>query len=389
MIRFPGLELPVPVFAVLVVLWGLVLFRLRTVARSPQNRVVALAYLCFAVAATLVVRDLRYGLDRVTGVPDLAIAVGHLAGLAGIAFVLRFGLMVLGTNARAVTVGRVVLIGAGAVMVAAFAVIPRRMDEPDFGYWQPSHPATIVYQLVDLAVMSAGVVAGAVLLFPLWRRGARGPLRVALFLLWLGCLSLVVYAGCRYWYVIWYGFEWVPRGARYAAYGRFTEMALFLGVLLCVLGGLIQAGLSTARWFRRLRGYRLLGPLWTELTGAVPTVVLGEPPRWFAGSLELRLYRRTVEIRDAQLEVAGRVSPDTRAFAAMTLEEAGTTSPLALDACVLRIGLASPDALHPAETSAWAAGSDLDEELAALLALQEEFRDPAVVAAARRSLTPR
>jgi hypothetical protein len=232
--------------------------------------------------------------------------------------------------------------------------------------------------------MCAGVIAGAILLFPLWRRKASGPLRVALFLLWLGCLSLVVYSGCRYWYVIWYGFGIVPRGTRYVTYGQVTEMALYLGMLLAVLGGLIQAGLSAARWFRRMRRYRQLGPLWTELVAAVPSVVLQRA----GGSLELRLYRRTVEIRDAQLELSGRVSPDTRAFAGVMLEEAGVSDPLALDACVLRIGLASPEALHPAETSAWSAASNLDDELADLLALSREMSNPAVVAAAGRSLTP-
>ncbi|HEX8867033.1 MAG TPA: MAB_1171c family putative transporter, partial [Lentzea sp.] len=350
----------------------------------PQDRVVALAFLCFAVSSTIVVRQLRYAFDQFTGVPDLALMIGNLTGLAGIAFVLQFGLMAVGTSARLVTAGRYVLAVAAPVMVAMFLLVPRRLDEPDFAYFHPDHPATIIYHLVDITVMCAGVVAGALLLYPLWRRRASGPLRVALFLLWLGCLSLIVYSGCRYWYVLWYGFGFVPRFTRYETYGQFTEMALYLGMLLAVLGGLIQAGLSTARWLRRWRGYRQLGPLWTELVAAVPSVVLERA----GGSLELRLYRRTVEIRDAQLELAGRVSPDTRACAGMVLEDAGVTDPLALDACVLRIGLASPEALHPAETSAWSPASTLDDELAALLALSRELRSPAVVAAAERSLTP-
>ncbi|KJK33398.1 hypothetical protein UK23_46205 [Lentzea aerocolonigenes] len=384
MVEFPSLELPIPVLAVLVVVWGFVLFRLRTVRRSPQDRTVALAFLCFALSSTFVVREVRYAVDRLAGVPDLALLIGHLTGLAGVAFVLRFGLMAMGTSTRFVTVGRYVLVVAAVVLVAVFPLIPRDLEKPDFGYFHPTHPAVITYQLVDISTMCAGVIAGAVVLFPLWRRRASGPLRVALFLLWLGCLSVTVYSGCRYWYVIWYGLGIVPQGTQYTKYGQFTEIALYLGMLLAVLGGLIQAGLSAARWFRRLRGYRRLGPLWTELVAAVPSVVLERA----GGSLELRLYRRTVEIRDAQLELSGRVSPDTRAFAGMALEEAGIGDPLSLDACVLRIGLASPAALHPAETSAWSAASNLDDELDDLLALGREMRNPAVVAAAGRSLMP-
>lgn len=388
MVRFTSVELPFAVFAVLVAAWGFVLFRLRVMNRSRHGRLVALASLCIATTCTIVVRELRYAFDQFVGVPDLAILAASVTTLAGIAFTLQFGLVVNGANARFVRVANVVLAGAVLVMFCMFLIVPRRMDEPDFAYWHPTHPATIVYHLVHISCMTAGVVAGAVLLYPLWRHQARGPLRAALFLLWLGCLSLVVYAGCRYWYVIAYGSGFVPQGTRYANYGRFTELAMVLGVLFVMLGGLVQAGLNVVRWVRRLRGHRLLRPLWTELVEAVPTVALGNPPRWFAGSLELRLYRRTVEIRDAQLELAGRVSPDTRAFAGMELEEAGVTEPLALDACVLRIGLASPQALHPAETAVWSAASSLDDELENLLALQRELRNPTVVAAAERSLTP-
>ncbi|MFI6096019.1 MAB_1171c family putative transporter [Lentzea sp. NPDC051213] len=388
MTRFSSVELPGVVFAVLVVVWGFVLFRVRVVGRSPQGRAVALAFLCLATSATIVVRQVRYALDQFIGVPDLAILIANVSTLGAIAFLLRFGLIV-GSNVRFVRVANAVLAGVVVVMVAMFLIVPRDLNSPDFAYWHPTHPATIIYHLVNITCMFVGVAAGAVLLHPLWRHQARGPLRVALFLLWLGFLSLIVYAGCRYWYVIAYGFGFVPQGTQYRTYGRITELAMFLGVLLVVLGGLTQAGMSAVRWMRRLRGYRRLRPLWTELVEAVPTVVLQHPPRWFAGgSLELRLYRRTVEIRDAQLELAGRVSPDTRAYAGMNLEEAGVTEPLALDACVLRIGLASPPALHPAETSAWSAASNLDDELDDLLALNRQLRDPAVVAAAQRSLTP-
>ncbi|GLY46917.1 DUF6545 domain-containing protein [Lentzea sp. NBRC 102530] len=168
-----------------------------------------------------------------------------------------------------------------------------------------------------------------------------------------------------------------------------SDVVVRLSFLLVALSAVVHAASGTVRWARRAHGHRQLGPLWTELVAAVPSVVLGDPPRWCAGPLELRLYRRTVEIRDAQLEVSGRVPPDVRAWAGTRLEEAGVTSALALDACLLRIGLALPEAAHPAETSAWSASSSLDEELADLRALRRELRDPAVIEVAQRSLTPR
>ncbi|MFG1878040.1 DUF6545 domain-containing protein [Sphaerisporangium sp. NPDC049003] len=68
-----------------------------------------------------------------------------------------------------------------------------------------------------------------------------------------------------------------------------------------------------AQWdYRSLNALR---PLWEQLTGAAPHVILGTPPSRFTdltsfADLRVRLLRRTIEIRDAQLALRGYVTDE-------------------------------------------------------------------------------
>ncbi|WP_424534432.1 DUF6545 domain-containing protein [Sphaerisporangium viridialbum] len=73
------------------------------------------------------------------------------------------------------------------------------------------------------------------------------------------------------------------------------------------------SGALAARWdYRSLNALR---PLWEQLTGAAPHVVLGTPPSRLTdltsfADLRVRLLRRTIEIRDAQLALRGYVTDE-------------------------------------------------------------------------------
>ncbi|MEV0252298.1 MAB_1171c family putative transporter [Nocardia sp. NPDC050712] len=74
---------------------------------------------------------------------------------------------------------------------------------------------------------------------------------------------------------------------------------LTLGAITGVLAiPLVRAVLIRTGWDSAGRGCRRLHPLWSDLTAAVPEVVLAPDGAQRADS-ELRLYRMTVEIRDA------------------------------------------------------------------------------------------
>lgn len=93
------------------------------------------------------------------------------------------------------------------------------------------------------------------------------------------------------------------------------EMSRSLGAATV---GLVAVGLTLPRWivhvrrgvedWRTLQMLYRIKPLWLMLTELVPDVV-GFQPEWREG-LDLLLYRRVIEIRDAQLRLMNYADPD-------------------------------------------------------------------------------
>jgi hypothetical protein len=79
---------------------------------------------------------------------------------------------------------------------------------------------------------------------------------------------------------------------------------------LILVGSSVPAVGVAWRAARHWRYLRALHPLWQDLTGAVPEVVLGEELR--RRELRMRLHRRVVEIRDAILALQPYVSAAQR-----------------------------------------------------------------------------
>ena len=85
-------------------------------------------------------------------------------------------------------------------------------------------------------------------------------------------------------------------------------------------------------WVRDHRAYRRLKPLWTALHRAAPSIALLPPPRQLTELLRLRgvgfhVYRRTVEIRDGQIELRPYLDPEVRAAAELRRRAEGLTDP--------------------------------------------------------------
>ncbi|MFI0423444.1 DUF6545 domain-containing protein [Spongiactinospora sp. 9N601] len=98
--------------------------------------------------------------------------------------------------------------------------------------------------------------------------------------------------------------------------------------LLCIVG--ITSGTSIPAWraastrLRQARALRELRPLWGALTRQYPEVVLG-----MEGTLQVRLYRRVLEIRDGMLSLTSVAPPpasgdprEVAAWVASSLQQA-------------------------------------------------------------------
>ncbi|MER0477469.1 MAB_1171c family putative transporter [Streptomyces sp. Edi2] len=148
------------------------------------------------------------------------------------------------------------------------------------------------------------------------------------------------------------------------------------------------------RW-RDGRSYRELAPLWLDLTTATPDVVLGPGQRFqsMLVPLQLRLYRRVIEIRDAMIVLRNYVTPSALDLAHQHITDQAIPSPLGqahITACWLTAALqAMSSGTAPQSQTANLAGpstNDLTEEINHLLQIAEAYKSP-TVHAYRESLT--
>ncbi|MFC9227478.1 MAB_1171c family putative transporter [Streptomyces decoyicus] len=148
------------------------------------------------------------------------------------------------------------------------------------------------------------------------------------------------------------------------------------------------------RW-RDGRSYQELAPLWLDLTTAAPDVILGPNQRLqgMAIPLQLRLYRRVIEIRDAMIVLRNYVTPAALHLAHQHI--AGQALPshsgdAHVTACWLTAALHAKDNGNaPQPQTANLTGptaNDLTDEINHLLQIAEAYKSPAVHAY-KKSLT--
>lgn len=105
--------------------------------------------------------------------------------------------------------------------------------------------------------------------------------------------------------------------------------SLLYGALVFIpAGSTTPAARRLRTWSRSYRGPVRLYPLWLSLTSAVPSVSLDRPRSRTAGAVGVchtrdRQYRRSIDIRDAILDLSDHASPSLWTGAANYVEAAG------------------------------------------------------------------
>lgn len=283
------------------------------------------------------------------------------------------------------------LIGLGLVlvaMVALFAAATSRGEKPDDFALDSAryYPAYLTLYLLAYAAnqIDVGVLG--------WRYARIAPhpwMRRGLYLIAATLPFALVYTGCRAADIVAAQF-----GVGGQAWEPVAQVAVTIATLSKTLGWILPdwGRHLTALWgrFTDYRAFRELGPLHREVTSQIPEPVLHLEPDT---DLRTRLYRRLVEIRDAQwalrvwtpAAVAG--AAEERALAAGL---AGTDLAATVEAAQLRAALEARaaqrrPALHP-QTPRVAEPEDLAAELAFQRKLARAFTtSPIVRAAATRA----
>jgi hypothetical protein len=295
-------------FCVLASFWAFTIWRFAT-PQPPRGRAIRLVALLVTLSFTLNRREISFATDRLLHVADVSVPLKNLATVAASAAMVHLAGLMPGPIAERPRLRRcayALLAAAGATMTVLFALAPRDPARGDFVSERAGTPLVTAYSVLTQFGLFVGLACCLALFLPAAGRAERGSLRVGLRLLTAGAVVGLVFMLNRVAFQVSNALgSDVLNGpvAQSASRSLLAAMLLLFaaGAALPALGGL-------GRWLAHYVALQRLRPLWASLVASVPHVVLGDPPGRLADLLtlrgvDLRLYRRIIEIRDAQWEL--------------------------------------------------------------------------------------
>ncbi len=368
--------------AALVALWSFTIWRFVT-PQSRRGKAVRLVVLLVTLSFTFNQRGIAYATDTVLHVPDICVPFKNLATVAAsAAMVHTVGLLSVAPQTyawlRRCAYGFLAVAAIG--MTTVFLIVPRSPARGGFLEEQAGTPAVTGYGVLTQLSLLIGLICALVLFRPTGKRAEPGPLRTGLRLLSAGAVVGLLFMVNRLLYLLTHAAGSKALDAPF--YVNYVSRSLLaVALLLIAAGGALPALGGVRRWVAHYRALHRLRPLWRELCTAVPSVVLGDPPGRLAEilplrSLELRLYRRIIEIRDAQW-LLGLLVGDVDAVVDRARLPARITDdelPFAMEALILRTAIESGAHPGPSAAPSPAGGHDIDGEVRALLAVSRFYR---------------
>ncbi|MEV5594355.1 MAB_1171c family putative transporter [Streptomyces sp. NPDC052496] len=359
----------------IVALWAVVLARAPRGLKDPAQRPLWFAIVMIALAMSMHLEPVTAALARLVPGAHWVDLSTHLFSIVDAAAVLWFIFQAAGRQRRTVLV-------FGAALAVMLALVALDLTGPPHARNQitpspdiPSVPDAYWYVFFAFH-LTADTTCGIVC----WTQGRTGAprlLRYGLRLFGTGILLASLLWVLKLCYL----------QTRSPVFGPlFSPVtgveALFIaaGVALPVLAGI-------QRLWRDRASYRGLAVLWRELTAVTPDVVLGPGSRLRDAvlPLQLRLYRRVIEIRDAMIVLRDYVSPATLDGVRRHVGEQAVPEHLAdahITACWLAAALharRAGEAPHAQTANLAGPGAgDLGEEVRHLLRIADAYRSPVV-----------
>ena len=297
------------------VLWIAVLTQFPSHRNAPLRRAVWYTMVLLAAIGTLDLPAIGGRLDAATGLPNASDVIQHVLAIAAATLGRYCAEKVIGTprpRTRWSSWAQTTLpVATVAALLVLFALSPARTQPTDnalytdFPMQYAAHPGVFAYWLIFAVYLGVTFVLVARLAWRYGRRAGRTPLGCGLMLLAAGMVAGLCYLG--------YGTAVV--GARAAGVaGPFisSSPAVIQGlfgalIVLVALGSFLPAA-GYCPLMRRVTAYwslRRLYPLWAGLCQAVPGIALDPVPVWAdrlePRDLQVRLYRRVIEIRDGYM----------------------------------------------------------------------------------------
>lgn len=342
--------------ALAALVWVAVLYRLPMLRRGPNGGTRRAHWLTlFALALALTVRlpTVYLALDRLTGIPNLALLFEHSLVLIAAWAVQEFLFHLNYPGGQARRGARIhdwLLLGALVAMSCLFALAPVDQEELDFWRRYAETPFVLEYRLVYLAALGAGLANEMRLSWRYAALSSRVTLRVGLRLVATGGLVGLGYVSHEAFYVI------SRRAGLTYPLDRpeLVREVLIAGAIgLTVVGSTMPAwgtrvGIpAMTRWLANYRAYRRLYPLWLALQQADPEIALMPPQSALADALSIRelgfrLCRRVIEIWDGRLALRPYLDPQAEEYARALCHQTGVPdheAPAQVEAATLAAAL--------------------------------------------------
>ncbi|MGC5285260.1 MAB_1171c family putative transporter [Micromonospora sp. DT231] len=373
-------------------LWLVLIIQLSRSRHCPRDRPAFLLQAGLTVAATLNLAPVSRVIDATTGLVDLSVLVKNLAGLTVAYLASSLAAAMAASTPGATCRSRVDLLlpgGAAIGMCFLFAAAPRHPGDEDFVTESAQSAYTVWYGVLYQSAIVLAVARASLTVWKLAlkRSGGRGNRSIVVTA--LGGTVLLAYILNRIVFILSHAAHLdVLEGPGYV----FFSKSLFgIGLTLLAIGAAVPVSRPVRRYIRDSVRLHRLYRLWHTLQLAVPGVVLGAPQSRIADvanvlQVRLRLYRRVIEIRDAQSELAAFVGGSTISAAEALVGQlglAGDSAEAAVEACWTAAGLRakSERSVEGGGTFAFAGGAavpDLDGDVESLLRVRAFYFSPAI-----------
>jgi hypothetical protein len=293
-----------------VLLWLVTAWRTPAAWRDSSKRVLWRAFFALAVAITLRLTSIAGPMDAALRVNNLSALVKHLSCILAAHAVLTFVHNMAEERASGLKPSRphvAITLAAAATITVLFFTTPQPHEAVDLLTEYAADWRIAAYAVVFTAYLGAALFSASRLC---WRWGTQpgtGLLGRGLRLTGIGTTIGIAYAIDRVLSVI---LPFLGLSPVSASTGETISSLLLFSALIFIVGGSTLPAVGRLhRWSRDVRDLLQLYPLWLSLTEAIPSVRL-DPPRGRTAEMlhprhaHDRLYRRTIEIRDAVLALS-------------------------------------------------------------------------------------
>lgn len=220
-----------------------------------------------------------------------------------------------GARARRLVVVHGMIAGLVVIALGVLLFLGDTQFEIEFVTVYGNRPPITAYLALFSAYCAAGLGAFVALVRRYSAAATDRALRVGLNIMMLGAFAGLLWAAWKTLVLVINGLSTSP----VAAEAEVTALLSSTAAALIAIGGVVPLVVRPLRRARTARNLRALEPLWSQLHDVLPEIKLDVDDDDFG------VYRRVIEIRDANLALRAYCHPDVRTWATEAASQRGIT----------------------------------------------------------------